>query len=210
MKRVLLPLVVSLFAACGHSTLHTATPVERGAFELSGHLGVPDLFNVQGRYGIAKFLDVGGRLGTGGAGFDFNFALFNNQSIAVAINPSANIDLSIGKLFLGSLLLDLKFSSTAILTLGGKGGYAEFDQLNGDFFTYDVDGPVVGGVLLMKFQVSDRVAVIPGVDLLYELEENQPNSSLKDWFFAANVGLAYKFGGNTKTESPRNIDRRIY
>lgn len=197
MKRLCLmslAIIPLLLAGCpSFTTLHTATPVEKGTAEVTGAAGVlgstgtffgtvapdgsdsngtsiggaiPYIGEVHGRYGVSKNLGLGARLSSYGMfGIDANIAPINTDAFALSINPAVTL-IPLGVATYGSVESNILFDvvKTENTTL-------TLGAKPGGFWaTAAGEGgfsPYVGGTAGVKFWVNDRVAISPWFDGVY-------------------------------------------
>ena len=205
-----LVIAAAMFFATGcisYSTLHTATPVETGETELgasvgfwgatasiaayqgenapeaSGGAGVP-INEYDVRFGAAENLDIGLKTNFMGLGLDFNYAIVNSPSFAFSVNPGVfqnGFGILWGAGYL-NVLADVLKTDTATFSLGLKPGY--WYSLGGA----DGFGAFVGGTTTLRLDLTDKLALTPGVDVIYPLENNTANVTL----ITAQIGGKFK------------------
>lgn len=197
MKRFfLISLLVAFASGCfSYTTLHTATPVEKGDLEVvvapqawgirvgadvdgdtdsdgAGSLVLPAAeFEI--RYGVSDAVDLGFRIFLLGFGADVNYAVINQDNFAFSINPQFGITgLTSGEetAVLGSAFLNLLFdvvkTDSIILTLAAKPGLL-FAGVTGNDFAGDFGtGFAPGAGVLAKFRLTEGFAIAPGFDII--------------------------------------------
>ncbi|MGM0559370.1 MAG: hypothetical protein ACQEVA_23505 [Myxococcota bacterium] len=215
MKRLLCLLLFALLlplSGCfSYSTLHTATPVEKGKVEVNlapGVFGIGDSASgssvtlptteIAGRYGVTDDFDFGIKLFFLGTAFDFNYAIVNEEKVAFSVDPYISISQLSGtlandtttNLIYGvtslNLLLDLKPSDMVTFTIGAKPGWLyALGNVNGD-----VDlgtGFAAGGMAGIELRVNENFAIMPSADVLVPIMDE--SSGL---LYSGSVG--FKFG----------------
>ena len=199
-----------------YSTLHTATPLETGETEIGSSIGfygaaasVP-AFNTGGsssdtdtstsptsgslslpyneydvRFGAAPNFDIGLKTNFYGLGMDFNYALVNDSSFAFSIDPG--IFMTGWGVIWGTgyvnFLADVLKTERVTFSVGAKPGYW-FSVTN----TVGNPGFYVGGTATLRLDINDKLALTPGFDLIYPLENNNFNTA----FFTAQIGGKFK------------------
>ena len=216
MKRLLyvslFALLVPLSGCFSYTTLHTATPVEKGTGQVNisaGFFGIGDGASggvatvpapeFAGRYGVADDMDLGIKLFFLGTAFDFNWAVVNNENLAFALNPSVSVSsFSLGveggdraSLTYGTalmnLLLDVKPSEMVTLTIGAKPGWLyAVGSAGGE--SNAATGFVAGGMAGLQVKLSDIFALMPSFDIIVPVTDDTAG-----YFFSGGVGFQFFF-----------------
>jgi hypothetical protein len=206
---LLLSAAALLLSGCfSYSTLHTATPVEKGKVQINlapaafgvgtgdGPAAIPQT-EVAGRYGLGNDMDFGIKLYFLGTGFDFNWAVVNNDALAFALNPavtfssySAPINGETAGVTFGTalmnLLLDLKPSDMVTITVGVKPGWLYVLGSAGGQTGFGT-GFAAGGMLGLHVRLSENFALMPSIDVLVPVESGSQG-------FLFNGSFGFQFG----------------
>jgi hypothetical protein len=218
MKRLyplLLAATALIITGCpSFTTLHTATPVEKGTAEVTGAAGLlgargnffgsiggstqdvniggvlPYIGEIHGRYGVSDNLGIGGRISTYGMiGFDANIAPINTDAFALSLNPAVTV-VPLGAITYGTVegnaLVDIVKTESVTLTLGAKGGGIWGTAGDNAGIT-----PYLGPTAGAEFWVNKRVAVAPWFDGVW-LTDTLGNSNTFVYF--AMLGIKAKVG----------------
>ncbi len=190
------------------STLHTAKPVPTGETRLTGagswqsfairdeNTADPNDYQaitfpsaeMQMRYGITDFMDVGFKLSMPlSFAVDLNLAVVNREHFAVSIDPS------VSPFYFGSgdnaawsvwafapVLVDVISAGPVTLTLSGK--YAVWyigstDESGSESTT----SQWAGGGALLKLRVGERFAIMPEINVLTPIEEEARELDVLLW-----------------------------
>jgi len=200
MKRlclISLAIIPLLLAGCpSFTTLHTATPVEKGTAEVTGAAGVlgangdffaaavpggdtsgstniggaiPYIGEVHGRYGVSENLGLGAKLSSYGMfGIDANIAPINTDAFALSINPAVTL-IPAGFATYGNTEANILFDVVKTESTTFTLGA----KPGGIWATGGGEGgfsPYVGGTAGVKFWVNDRVAISPWFDGVYFID----------------------------------------
>jgi hypothetical protein len=220
MKRLyplLLAATALIITGCpSFTTLHTATPVEKGTAEITGAAGLsgasgnffnalgaantdggvnfngalPYIGEIHGRYGVSDNLGIGGRVSSFGMfGVDANIAPVNTDAFAFSLNPAVTV-VPLGLFTYGTVegnaLVDIVKSDSVTVTMGAKGGGIWATAADSSGITPYV-GPTVGA----EFWVNKRVAIAPWFDGVW-LTDTLGNSNVFTYF--AMLGIKAKVG----------------
>jgi hypothetical protein len=210
-------LSVALFAmlagtgCLSYSSVHTATPLEKGEVSVKGAGGyqsyeVPfsndpstDNFNVpatefHGRVGLGNNMEIGGKLYFFGGGLDFNYAPINTADFALSLNPAVAYSTvtfgggpdtsSVGwGTGVVNILADVVKTENVTFTVGAKPGAIHI-RVDEDSITT----PALGGTAGFEFRVGDRITIQPWFDSLYNFDTDT-------FFFNGLLGFGAKFDG---------------
>ena len=214
MKRIVIGLMLLAVGFMGagcvsYTTLHTATPVETGETELGGSIGfygagtnvgavVGGTDNDTGagaagipyneyevRFGAAPNLDIGVKSNLMGIGLDFNYALVNDSAFAFSLDPGVYFN-GVGILWghgFVNLLADVLKTERVTFSVGAKPGYwfaASAGATSPGFYA--------GGTATLRLDLNDKLALTPGFDIVYPLQNNQYNFA----FYTISVGGKFK------------------
>ncbi|MGM0559410.1 MAG: hypothetical protein ACQEVA_23705 [Myxococcota bacterium] len=203
-RYALIAIALMLTSGCySLSTLHTATPVEKGEVAVTVAptvVGATDQndepaigldVELMARYGIVDDVDFGIKSGVQrpSFAFDINMALVNNDRFAFSVDPYfsigsrpiGNSGISLGAEeessggVVGLALLNLLFDTkSADWATFTVGAKSGFLAGSSDAPAEDITGFALGCVALIELYVTDTFSIVPTADILLPMTTPKP------------------------------------